>query len=80
MIFYDDQHETSYNDICSSNGKMYKLIGDDGMGGLTFHVPKSLLSINFRDPLTEKQREALLQRASAANVRRGNRRQAECIK
>ena len=48
---------------CSSNGKLYKLIGDDGMGGLTFRVPKSLLSVNFRDPLTEEQREALRQRA-----------------
>ena len=48
---------------CSSNGKLYKLIGDDGMGGLTFHVPKSLLSVNFRDPLTDEQREALRQRA-----------------
>ena len=48
---------------CSSNGEMFRLTDDDGMGGLTFTAPKSLLSVNFRDPLTDEQREALRQRA-----------------
>lgn len=47
----------------SAAPSLYRLIRDNGNGGVTYRLPKSLFSARFRVPLSEEKRRELSDRA-----------------
>ena len=42
---------------CESHPSLYRMVAEDQFGGYTFCLPKSLLTINPRVPMSEELRE-----------------------
>ena len=59
------------SDRCETHPDLYKLVADDGNGGLTFRFPKRNLRLNFSVPMSESRKKSAAERLQYARSKIG---------